>query len=201
MNLKKVMAFDKSASERARHRPPVDPKKSFMNAHRRAEAFDEWVKPEYRVGCELGVKEGGFTKYLLEKHDDLVMVNIDPRVVQDGSHEDYARWDWNRINEIYDTVLSLFPGRIIEYREYSYEAVKKIEDGSLDFIFIDAQHDYESVKRDIELFFPKVREGGLFAGHDYASHWCGVVQAVHEAFEGKYEIMTKPKTVTWGIYK
>jgi hypothetical protein len=49
----------------------------------------------------------------------------------------------------------------------SEEAAPKIPDGSLDFAYIDANHAYEYVKRDIELWWPKIRDGGMLAGHDY----------------------------------
>ena len=40
-------------------------------------------------------------------------------------------------------------------------------DGSLDMVFLDAAHDYESVKRDIQQWYPKLKSGGLISGHDY----------------------------------
>lgn len=52
-------------------------------------------------------------------------------------------------------------------------------DASLDGVFLDAAHDYESVKADIAAWLPKVKEGGIFAGHDIDSP--GVLQAVQEA--------------------
>jgi hypothetical protein len=52
------------------------------------------------------------------------------------------------------------------------------EDGSLDFIYIDAAHDYESVKKDLAAWFPKLKPGGIFSGHDYP--WHEVKKAVSE---------------------
>ena len=40
------------------------------------------------------------------------------------------------------------------------------QDNSLDFVFIDACHDYEAVKKDIEAWYPKVKGGGIISGHD-----------------------------------
>jgi hypothetical protein len=63
----------------------------------------------------------------------------------------------------------------------SVEAAKTYEDGSLDFVFIDADHTYEAVKKDIEAWLPKMKSGGIFAGHDYL--WFdGVRRAVNEKF-------------------
>lgn len=51
----------------------------------------------------------------------------------------------------------------------------------MDFVFIDAAHDYESVKKDINAWLPKVKENGIIAGHDY--EWCDdVKKAVKEFF-------------------
>lgn len=51
----------------------------------------------------------------------------------------------------------------------SITAASLYPDQSLDFVFIDANHEYEAVKADIQAWFPKVRKGGHIAGHDYVS--------------------------------
>ena len=58
-------------------------------------------------------------------------------------------------------------------------AVEQFQNNSLDFVFIDAAHEYEAVKKDIELWLPKIKQGGLIAGDDYQT-WPGVKQAVDE---------------------
>lgn len=136
-----------------------------------------------KLGAEIGVKEGRFISYLLERHPQLTMYAVDPWEPQPGSNEDYLQWDFNRIYESYKTATSRFTDRVIEIREYSETAASKVRDESLDFVFIDAQHDYESVKRDIELWTPKVKSGGLISGHDHDSKFPGVVAAVGEAFD------------------
>jgi len=67
------------------------------------------------------------------------------------------------------------------FRGTSLEASEQFEDGSLDFVFIDASHDYDNVKADINAWYPKVKEGGVISGHDYPD-WSGVKMAVDEFF-------------------
>jgi hypothetical protein len=53
------------------------------------------------------------------------------------------------------------------WRMTSVEAAANVPDHSFDFVYIDARHDYESVKEDLEAWCSKVRPGGILAGHDY----------------------------------
>jgi cephalosporin hydroxylase len=64
----------------------------------------------------------------------------------------------------------------------SFDRIKEFEDNSIDFAFVDANHEYEFVKRDIEALLPKMKSGGVLAGHDYNSSHPGVLKAVQEAF-------------------
>lgn len=68
----------------------------------------------------------------------------------------------------------------------SLDAVNLYNDESLDFIFIDASHEYEDVKNDIIAWLPKLKNGGILAGHDYEI-FDGVTRAVNELFQ-KHEI-------------
>lgn len=64
------------------------------------------------------------------------------------------------------------------WKEASPDAAGKFEDGSLAFVFIDASHDYASVAADIRAWLPKVKPGGVLAGHDFGMS--GVAHAVKE---------------------
>jgi predicted O-methyltransferase YrrM len=80
----------------------------------------------------------------------------------------------------------------------THEASKQVEDHSLDFVFIDADHSYEAVKDDIACWAPKVRAGGWVGGHDYHPRkFPGVVKAVDEAY-GK-RVQHWPGTI-WGVW-
>jgi len=86
---------------------------------------------------------------------------------------------------------------IINYHRLSSEEASKLYDNeTLDFVFIDAAHDYENVKNDINLWYPKVKIGGVISGHDYHPGWSGVVRAVDEFFIDKL-FTNNPETMVW----
>lgn len=60
------------------------------------------------------------------------------------------------------------------------KAASQYSDESLDFVFVDASHDYESVRNDLWTWYPKVKKGGLMAGHDYSENCLGVKLAVDQ---------------------
>ena len=78
----------------------------------------------------------------------------------------------------------------------SVEGASYFKDRSLDFVYIDADHIYKYVKADIEAWLPKVKIGGIIAGHDYKARvQTGVKQAVHEIFgEPEFKI-----GIGWGV--
>lgn len=63
----------------------------------------------------------------------------------------------------------------------SVHAAKLFDDNSLDLVFLDGDHTYKSVVQDIVAWFPKIKENGILAGHDYDDFWPGVKQGVNEA--------------------
>lgn len=70
----------------------------------------------------------------------------------------------------------------------SIEAANLFENESLSFVFIDASHDYENVKKDIEAWLPKIKKGGTLAGHDW--NYSDVKRAVLDFFENSKIIKT-----------
>lgn len=84
----------------------------------------------------------------------------------------------------------------------SKEASQMFEDNFFDLIFIDGDHSYENVKKDIESWLPKLKNNGIMSGHDYDNFWTGVVRAVDEKFYGKIKTKnriwwTRPKTLSF----
>jgi hypothetical protein len=91
--------------------------------------------------------------------------------------------------------------RVQAHRCASLAAASQFTDGSLDFVFVDASHTFEDVRQDLAAWWPKLRPGGLFAGHDYA-HWPGVRAAV-DAFVAEHGLGHAFRTSrsSWIIYK
>jgi hypothetical protein len=118
-------------------------------------------------GVEIGVFKGQFSKEILSKWGGtLYMVDV-WRPLGD-EYEDCANHSahTDAYVETMDNIRGL-EERGIMIRSNSREASSIFADESLDFIYIDANHAYEFVKEDINFWFPKLRQGGIFAGHDY----------------------------------
>lgn len=85
---------------------------------------------------------------------------------------------------------------IIPIKGDSLEVFSQFEDNSIDFLFIDSCHDYQHVKKEIALWFPKVKSEGIIAGHDY--DWDEVKKAVDEYF---VKVEAIPNTGCWLVNK
>lgn len=117
------------------------------------------------IGIEIGTAEGYTTHYLLEKIPDLTLYGIDP-------YEDYEDWDGKIIDhsEIgYKNIIKSTEkyNNYYHIRETSDNAVNSLEDDTFDFIFIDGLHTYDQVLKDCKNYYPKLKNGGIFIGHDY----------------------------------
>lgn len=62
----------------------------------------------------------------------------------------------------------------------SAEAAALFDDGSVDFLMVDGAHDYESCRRDVAAWLPKMAPGGLMSGDDYNKQWPGVILGVRD---------------------
>jgi len=142
----------------------------------------------FQVGAELGVSSGETFFNILDANPNLFLYGIDTWVLQkDNKIENYDKDEKITLEQRKKTVFSLLPhytNRCKIYEERTDKAHKHFENDSLDFIFIDADHSYESVKRDIKLWTPKVKTTGMIFGHDL--NWGSVARAVGESFHHFY---------------
>jgi len=148
------------------------------------------------VGAEIGVQVGRMTKEVLLRLPSIKKYYaVDPFIFYDDFEQacidipEKYRTKIGRnqdgMDVAFDTFLNVtakFKNKIHLLKMFSEEAAKHIDDDSLDFCFIDGNHLYEYIKRDIELYYPKVKKGGLFGGHDYDMPGTGIKQAVDECF-------------------
>ena len=127
------------------------------------------------VGCgaEIGVQKGRFSEHLLRYWRGTTLYSIDPwRTLASHEYVDVANVSQKEHDRFYaDTVRRLkpFKGRSTILRMTSQEAAGQIADRSLDFCYLDGDHSYEAIRQDIELWYPKLREGGLLGGHDFVA--------------------------------
>lgn len=141
-------------------------------------------------GVEVGVQKGIFSEIILKSWEGQTLYSIDPWLeFSKDEYIDDANVPQNKQEELYQETLERlkpFGNQSKVIRAKSEEAVKLFQDEQLDFVYLDAQHTYEALKKDIERWFPKVKKGGLLGGHDYiddgiyAEGVYGVMSAVNE---------------------
>lgn len=155
-----------------------------------------------RSGVEVGVSTGRFSIYICGLGPEFTMLGVDewierPQNTADGQ-QTYVGWNGEECyQELKKIARQYFPDRLFLRRMDSVQASMTIADGSVDFVFVDADHSYEGCKRDIEAWAPKVRDGGMVCGHDYSDLWPGVKRAVDETGE---KITVLPDSV-WAYMK
>ena len=107
-----------------------------------------------------------------------------------------------KVSAFQEFLKNIMPlSNVINYHKLnSLEASKLYDDESVDSVFLDASHEYENVKNDLIYWYPKIKYGGVIAGHDYCKEWNGVILAVNEFFNNKnFEILKSEGS--WIYYK
>lgn len=132
---------------------------------------------------EVGAWKGRSTAYMaVEIANSGLNIQFDVVDTWQGSEE--HNWDpYVQTGTLYEHFLgNLAPCKpwVRPLRMTSLEAATQYPDQSLDFVLLDASHDYANVRADILAWLPKVRPGGILAGDDYRDDWPGVRQAVDE---------------------
>lgn len=114
------------------------------------------------VGCAYGESSEIFSGYFKN------VFSIDP-------------WEWSLLAEAaFDKMQKAHPN-VVKLKGYDFEFLKRVPNRSLDFVYLDGDHDYPGVKKNILDWMPKIKKEGFIGGHDYLLPW-GVVQAVDEVF-------------------
>ena len=164
----------------------------FTRADGHVQAYHEAVRaaPSPAVFVEVGVWEGRSTAFLA------VEIANSGKAIALHCVDNFATPNNDQMSRILSkqggSVLESFQKNLIGspvpltvHRGDSVRVAESFADGSIDWCFIDASHDYESVRADIQAWSPKIKRGGVLAGHDYdADTDPGVVRAVGELLPG-----------------
>ena len=157
--------------------------------------------------AEIGVLKGKFAKEMISSLAPSEYIGIDPyKQYFDKPAVEYFRP--NAIEKIYNKTNKLIEGLGHKlYRMSSKNAAPLFYQNYFDLVYIDGDHRYEEVKQDIELWYDKIKYGGILAGHDYVKRpksWqYGVIKAVDE-FVQKKELelnINNEEWTTWWVYK
>ena len=127
------------------------------------------------VGAELGVHRGEFARELLSKWpsvENFALVDVWKRL---DNYKDNCNVPNIGQEKAYETAMENtreFRDMGVEMpvcRDFTSACVERFADATFDFIYLDAAHDFKSVYRDLSDWWPKLRPGGIFAGHDYVT--------------------------------
>lgn len=120
----------------------------------------------YKTGAEIGVLRGDFSEILCQSNPELKLYSIDAWQFY-PIHKNFRKQkDYDRAYEVAKNKLSAYPNNKI-IKKWSMDAVKDFPDESLDFVFIDANHEFRYITDDIAEWSKKVKKGGIVSGHDY----------------------------------
>ena len=138
----------------------------------------EWLPEMFRAcgfkrGAEVGVKRGAFSDLLCRGNPGVEHLCVD-------IWGEYYEFDSKYGEDNLDACKRLLePYNVTYANKPSTEAARDVEDGSLDYVYIDADHRFDYVMEDLITWGRKVRPGGVIAGHDYYRFRnAGVVPAV-----------------------
>jgi hypothetical protein len=139
---------------------------------------------DWTHGAELGLWEGRTISALLGTCPKLHMIGVDLWCAQPGNPgpEGYEGWDHDEHERRARRRCAQFEDRARIIKGHTVEAARHVEDASLDFVFIDADHSEAGCRADIAAWLPKIRPGGWITGHDI--NWPGVRAAVEDLVPG-----------------
>ncbi|KKK91163.1 hypothetical protein LCGC14_2715710 [marine sediment metagenome] len=157
----------------------------FSNYHE----FYDWIseREDFKKFVEVGVWKGQGVVHLANAlidrgRDDFEIIAVD--LFEDlWKYKDYEKkyegYKVKDIHKMFEYNTRPVKDYITKVKGYSDKVADKYEDESIDFVFIDADHEQEQVRADILAWLPKVRKGGIISGHDYVASQQGVIKAVN----------------------
>ena len=146
------------------------------------------------VAVEVGVEGGLFSDHILRHWKGARLIAVDPWEYQVGWQDspNVGQAEQDQRYAAVVTRLAPYGARADIRRAYSVATAYRVPDGSLDFAYLDARHDEASVAEDIAAWWPKVRSGGILAGHDYFDGDDAATVHVVEIFGNRSAFKVKP---------
>ena len=147
-----------------------------MNYHVLRTVLEECQVLRLNRGAEIGVLAGITSEFILKSFPALRLYCVDPYVSYNESNRTESAMNSFEVEA--RNRLAPFGERAEFIKDFSVSAAEQFEDGSLDYVFIDALHTYDAVSADLKAWFPKVRPNGLISGHDIS--WDGIREAIQD---------------------
>jgi len=149
------------------------------------------------VGCWKGLSTHYIGKLCNMNHTDLWCVDK-----WEGTVGDSGEAVKEDVYNIFLSNMKILGIELTAVKMPSLEASEEFEDEFFDFIFLDAAHDYDNVKRDLEVWLPKLKKRGVFGGHDFHLHkdYFGLRKAVLEfTSRNAFELMLAPDSIWYFV--
>jgi hypothetical protein len=193
---------------------PVKPQLAISHLQMRSSLKYAFERGKVEKAIEIGVRDGSNAEKML-KGGVKELVLVDP-------YSPYTVWGFRGTEAFEDRIeitqeqqnayrkemlnrVAPYGDRISILNITSEQAARVFPDNTFDYIYIDGNHKYEAVKKDLEAWYPKVKKGGIFAGHDFTKPHLGVAKAVKEfALKHKLEVLIvkpfAPYIENWANY-
>ena len=124
-------------------------------------------------GLELGVQYGYYSNAMLTRWHKCAEYHLVDVWAPLENNIDFANKDQKEQDVIYNDAMDRlrpYKNKIHVCRNFTTICASQFQDDYFDFIYVDARHDFKGVTLDLELYWPKLKVGGIIAGHDYVTN-------------------------------
>lgn len=149
------------------------------------------------IGCWTGYSTGILAEVVKQKNGRMCAIDT---FKGEGSHlEEVAKYN-NIFKYFTEYMESLGVGDYVSVMKgRSDKVVDVFDDGSIDLLFIDGDHRYSQVSKDIELWMPKIKPDGILCGHDYEGGEFDEKYIEEDYVDGKHHGVCKAVQENFGI--
>jgi hypothetical protein len=130
------------------------------------------------IGIEIGTKCADLTVAILSALPNCFIYTIDPWEHREGDQvppgdEPYeagqpqSYHDINKSHALNRLSMPEYKYRVIIIPHRSADVAERFDKESIDFVWVDGDHSKSGITKDIELYYPLIKPGGIFGGHDF----------------------------------